>query len=896
MDSPTPRWRMQKLRQALLLGALIVGALLLVWRDNWFSAARLRLSDVYFVPQPTTGNIVLVALDDASLNAFGRTPVEWPRSVYVQMIEALIEAQPRVVALDIIFSTEQPDDAALAAALRDLRQNDARTRIVLANAGVERLPLSPPSDTAAVTYQSALPLSPVLAEAADYQGFINAFIDSDGTMRRQASLLRIQQRRELSFSVATTLAYLRVPSSAASKLVTLEDGQLFVTPQHPLPVDAFGLWRQHYYGTPATATRSTYPVIPLLELLSGDYDPALLDDKIVLVGLVNTTSGLDRYPVASGLGNTRMSGVEIQAHAIETILQDAALRSLPDGGYAALIVVLGLAASVLYALPRWYYKIAIAVVLLLLGFTAASLLFSVAQVVISPFDPGLALLLPLVGAIGLDITQETQRRQRTEFLLESLQQVEQQRLQLTQAAAYIVRDLRRLVPGAQATLHLLDAATGELRTYAVDTKNKPNSPTSPALQRALDGAQSGRSIVQEPHLTVIPLRWQRRVLGAMSLRHPRKRRLARAVVQRLDEFAQRLAPSLDNILLHNRVQQQTTLLNAILDGSPAGIVVVDEALRIQNANQSLASWFQMAAAEVEGQRLTDVIAARIPSPPDMSALTEGLPAQQTFAFDLKFGEKALQVLAAPMDDYGLWVLVFTDVTSFVELSELKTRLLRMASHDLKNPLARISGFAELLLMNDDLNDEDKEYLHYIESASEEMKNIIEDLLNLERLRSRGMNVAVVNVSQLVKNVFASQEPDLLRKAQQGALHLPDEDCYIQGDPAHISQMVSNLLSNAIKYTPDSGSVTVRLQARGTVCLLEVSDTGYGIPEDAHDRLFNEFFRVRTAQTREIPGTGLGLSLVKAVIEAHRGQVWFTSKVGQGSTFTVRLPITTPPAS
>ncbi|MGB1289201.1 MAG: sensor histidine kinase, partial [Aggregatilineales bacterium] len=129
----------------------------------------------------------------------------------------------------------------------------------------------------------------------------------------------------------------------------------------------------------------------------------------------------------------------------------------------------------------------------------------------------------------------------------------------------------------------------------------------------------------------------------------------------------------------------------------------------------------------------------------------------------------------------------------------------------------------------------------------------------------------------------------VRKQQVYNSDIPEGMIVVRGDFRQLSQVVSNLVGNAIKYTPEEGTVTVRLLVRDKSVRFEVQDTGYGIAKDAQEKLFTEFYRVQTDQTRSIKGTGLGLSLVKSVVDAHRGTVGVESEEGKGSLFFVELP-------
>jgi signal transduction histidine kinase len=148
----------------------------------------------------------------------------------------------------------------------------------------------------------------------------------------------------------------------------------------------------------------------------------------------------------------------------------------------------------------------------------------------------------------------------------------------------------------------------------------------------------------------------------------------------------------------------------------------------------------------------------------------------------------------------------------------------------------------------------------------------------------------IAINEVVQQVATRHEPDLYRKSQRYTEEIVREPLMVHADTRQISQAITNLIGNAVKYTPEGGSVTVRVYQREDVARIEVIDTGYGMPADALPKLFTEFYRVRTPATQNIKGTGLGLSLVKQVIDAHNGRIWVESEEGKGSAFFVEIPL------
>jgi PAS domain S-box-containing protein len=227
------------------------------------------------------------------------------------------------------------------------------------------------------------------------------------------------------------------------------------------------------------------------------------------------------------------------------------------------------------------------------------------------------------------------------------------------------------------------------------------------------------------------------------------------------------------------------------------------------------------------------------------------------------------------------------------LEQLKTDMIRIASHDLRNPLATVLGYVELsryelaeLNETGDLADKIGE----IEAAARRMQKIISDILSLERIEEMAQQAehTACNLTEMVERIHHEHQSQARLFARELLLEDVGQDLIVTGDAAQIAEAMNNLVSNAIKYTREE--VKIRLYREGERVRFEVEDNGYGIREDQQEKLFQPFYRARSKETREIEGTGLGLHLVKNIIERHGGEIYFRSVYGQGSTFGFSLPL------
>lgn len=225
-----------------------------------------------------------------------------------------------------------------------------------------------------------------------------------------------------------------------------------------------------------------------------------------------------------------------------------------------------------------------------------------------------------------------------------------------------------------------------------------------------------------------------------------------------------------------------------------------------------------------------------------------------------------------------------------ELDQLKSDFVSVASHELRTPLAVILGYASFL--RDEVSGEAGEQLEIVLQSAMRLRSIIDDMVNLRHVDTGESQLEreVFSMTELISEV--SNEFVQLARAKELVLRidLPDNPLKIDADRQKIYLVLANLLSNAIKFTPDRGRVQVSAERKGDELWIAVMDTGVGISERDHNRIFDRFFQVEPSLTRRYEGMGLGLSIAKDMVELHNGRVWVESVAGKGSRFTVVLPV------
>ncbi|HKR61898.1 MAG TPA: ATP-binding protein, partial [Pyrinomonadaceae bacterium] len=248
----------------------------------------------------------------------------------------------------------------------------------------------------------------------------------------------------------------------------------------------------------------------------------------------------------------------------------------------------------------------------------------------------------------------------------------------------------------------------------------------------------------------------------------------------------------------------------------------------------------------------------------------------------------------PRDELGGLATTINDLLTRLEASfKEQQRFVADASHELRTPLAVLRGETEVALSQPRGIDEYKESLALIKDEAERLSRIVEDLFVLARqpidAPAKLMNEPV-SLNQIAGDCVRAVQVLAKRKNLQMAFDEQSKSLTMRGDEELLKRMLLNLLDNAVKYTPEGGKIRLDLSSQNGNARLTVSDTGIGIPEDDQSRIFDRFYRVDKARSRALGGAGLGLSIVRWIVEAHAGQIQVESQPGRGSVFRVDLPL------
>ncbi|MCU1470021.1 MAG: hypothetical protein JWQ39_1170 [Glaciihabitans sp.] len=242
-----------------------------------------------------------------------------------------------------------------------------------------------------------------------------------------------------------------------------------------------------------------------------------------------------------------------------------------------------------------------------------------------------------------------------------------------------------------------------------------------------------------------------------------------------------------------------------------------------------------------------------------------------------------------------YLFVAADVTQAREVARLKDEFVGLISHELRTPLSSILGYLELMKDDEDhpLSEEQMQYLAVAERNAHRLLRLVGDLLFTAQVESGKfpLDSRDVVLESIVTAAVESARPLAASAGIKLVAELPDDSPTTHGDPVRLGQACDNLISNALKFTPRGGTVTVSLSKRNQEAVITVRDTGMGIAESEIDQLFSRFFRASTATRNAVPGVGLGLTITKAIVTAHHGEMGVKSTEGVGTQFSMTLPLT-----
>jgi GAF domain-containing protein/anti-sigma regulatory factor (Ser/Thr protein kinase) len=396
-------------------------------------------------------------------------------------------------------------------------------------------------------------------------------------------------------------------------------------------------------------------------------------------------------------------------------------------------------------------------------------------------------------------------------------------------------------------------------------------------------------------VAAFPLVAQRqRMIGMLALSYTTGQDFPEHEVRLLSAYADQLAMALESARLYDEARTQRERLTHILDGASDGIVFVGAGGRVEAANRRAAELLGLAHGRLVGADLGATLTAVIETSAETAPLATGRAGEGDLTVTM--AGRILHWVARPTLDgageaMGL-TLTLQDVTREREVGRMKTDFVSFVTHQLRTPLAGIKWMLELA-GEAALPPEIASYVEDARGASDRLINLVNDLLDVSRLERGKLEVELrpTDLVAVTREVLAEAQPLVAERGHRLSFEAESPVPLLALDPSLARQALLNLVSNAIKYTPPGGSIEITVAREGPAVAWRIRDSGIGIPREAQRRLFEKFYRADNAFALETEGTGLGLYIVRLIVERFGGRVSFESDSGRGSTFHVILPLT-----
>lgn len=335
-------------------------------------------------------------------------------------------------------------------------------------------------------------------------------------------------------------------------------------------------------------------------------------------------------------------------------------------------------------------------------------------------------------------------------------------------------------------------------------------------------------------------------------------------------------------------------LAAVLSGLTEGVIAVDLDQKIVHINDSARHMLHLNGRDVIDALLWEVVRVSEICQAVDTCLAELITVNATVKVDVRTFDVSVVLLRNENWTTAAGaIIVLQDITEMLRLEQVRSDFVANASHELKTPISAIRGFVETILDDPEMpEDVRNRFVSRIKSQASRLDHIVQDLIHLSRFdtHARKMSVTRIDLGFLLRQIYQARYDDATELGIDLQIDLPEKMIEVDGEQEALEQMVMNLVDNAIKYSRTDGEVVLRLRILGQMAVIEVEDNGIGIPLDEQQRIFERFYRVDRARSREKGGTGLGLAIVKHIAQSHKGSVMLESQMNKGSVFSVRLPL------
>lgn len=538
---------------------------------------------------------------------------------------------------------------------------------------------------------------------------------------------------------------------------------------------------------------------------------------------------------------------------------------------------------------------------------------------------GLLIALGFLAAIATiwrlqQVSEQLQQRVTTLNLINDIGQIISSSLELEPLLTLIYEGVSRLMDTTNFWIVLYDRERDELRyeviydegqkypperlpydptrflaAYTIESRRPLFLSTLEEVQRVPIYLETGGTGRCSESLIAVPILARGRAIGAISVQSYEPGAFRQEDLGILMMIATYAGVALENARLFREVEAGQRWLREVLDSVDYAVVVTDVNGRVRLANRATEDIFGIREVDMIHRPLAEVIPHQSLREIARRIVEGTITGRESIQVPLS-DDRIMATQVAPISDFRGervgYVLAMADVTPLHRLSQLKSQVIRIASHDLRNPLQLASGFFHVLLeelpqLTEMQADLARRVIHHLKT----MEQLIDELLEIERIEISKEDQELLDMGQLVQQATGEYRWQAEMKGLRLWTEVIGDIPPVRGNRQMLLRAISNLLDNAIKYTLPGGMIALRLWAEKGDVILTVKDTGMGIPPEALPHVFEHFYRARQPGTEHISGTGLGLSLVQSIVREHHGQVWVESEgiPGRGSLFGIALP-------
>ena len=867
-------------------------------------------------PLSPPDDIAIVAIDEPSIARFGRFP--WPRALSARAIDVIVAAQPKAIGVDVLYvdPTSEADDDALA---RSIQQ--AGNVVVAA-----QLVASPATGGPA---NWLLPL-PAIERAAAAVGHVNVSTETDGIARQILIRVADDQGRAIR---AMAVEIIRIGDGIADQSLA-ETPRRLLLGSHVIPVETIApslvIGAQGAESSTQTlrAARMTidyigpagsYRTYSFADVLGGRIPSARFRGKYVLVGATAASLGdrlaspfIHQEDAGPSQHGSWMPGVEVLANTLNTILRSRFYSETPD--WLAFLCGALVAALTLFAMTMAQGRhetikqigvlAAVIVLILLAGYLAFTrfLVFPPLTLSLVSFaSAGVFGLLrkSLVASTQLDRSIEDIQRAEESLNAMSLGSAAESIARLAEAEAvaiYTLREGGRIRLVAAHGIAILRKGSGG---FALPPDNNHGRELVVIPIVGSCGSSAGTLVIARaarvPSIEIQQL--CAAIAGSLVEVRAEEEKSSRWWWPRGLAWKAR---SLSD--LNGRIVDRAKFVDLAMRSVEDILIIAGVDGRITFANRRAAAVLDSSEQALRGRDLLGLLAEAEQSAPEAGrdVLVRLVVDRAKIEREIIIGGArprhfTLRMAAVCSGEDGRGavrgiVASLSDITRQHELQQTKNDVMALVSHEMRTPLTAIQGMSELLAQFELDPERSREMSIAIHDEAKRLTHMINQYLDITRLESGAtvLRRAAVRIEALVERTLLMLDPLASERGIRLTRHLDSNVTPVIADGDLLSRAISNLVSNAVKYSPPKTEVVISARNVANGVAIEVADRGYGIPEDSLNRIFEKFYRVPRVQDVDVPGTGLGLALVREIAELHGGSVAVRSS-GAGSVFTLWVP-------